>query len=72
LDSCWGFIGFKYFQEEVRAVTHFSGATEETTEIVDEAFGATGYGRFFYTEEEKRKVEEEEKRRIAAREGISL
>lgn len=52
LDSCWGFIGFDYFQEAVREATSDMGATEEETEIVDRAFGSAEYGKFFQPKEE--------------------
>lgn len=58
VDSCWGFLGFDYFQEEVRGVTFHAGATEENTEIVDKCFGSADYGRWFVTEEEGREIRE--------------
>jgi hypothetical protein len=52
-DSCWGFIGFDYFQEEVRAATTAMGATEDNTEVVDKAYGMADYGSFFAKVEAK-------------------
>lgn len=46
-DSCFGFLGFDWFQQEVRLVTGWMGATEENTEVVDEAYGIADYGNFF-------------------------
>lgn len=53
IDSCWGFIGFDYFAEEVSRVTELEGATAENTEIVDKAYGMTDYGDFFQRTEEE-------------------
>lgn len=51
LDSCFGFIGFDWFQEEVSAATHSMGATKENTEVVDKAYGMAEYGDFFQVPE---------------------
>lgn len=55
LDSCWGFIGFDYFQEAVSEATRNVGATAENTEVVDEAYGMADYGDFFQPEPEPEK-----------------
>ena len=50
-DSCFGFIGWDYFLEEVQRITDSEGATADNTEVVDEAYGMTNYGTLFKTAE---------------------
>lgn len=50
-DSCFGFIGWDWFQKEVQATTEAYGATAETTEVIDKAHGQADYGTFFSTAE---------------------
>lgn len=50
-DSCFGFIGWDWFQLEVQMATDSEGATAENTEVVDKAHGMADYGDFFKTAE---------------------
>lgn len=47
LDSCWGFIGSDHVAEEIASVLDYYGVTEDDLEVVDKAYGATDYMRFF-------------------------
>ena len=49
-DSCFGFIGWDWFEQAVQETTKSYGATAENTEVVDKAYGAAGYGTFFTPE----------------------
>lgn len=71
LDSCWGFIGFEWFQTEVRWATYHMEATEDTTEIVDKAYGSADYGRWFVNEDEAREIDAN-MAKLRPNEGISV
>ncbi len=49
-DSCWGFIGWDWFEQAVQEITESYGATAENTEVVDKAHGMADYGTFFTPE----------------------
>lgn len=49
-DSCWGFIGSKYFAESVREVTESYGATPDNTTVIDKAYGSADYMDLFATD----------------------
>lgn len=58
-DSCFGFIGWDYFLEEVSRATHDMGATEDNTKIVDRCYGQAeneDAERFFQVEKEEEEV----------------
>lgn len=50
-DSCFGLIGWEWFEKEVQMTTAAEGATAENTEVIDKAYGMTDYGTFFKTED---------------------
>ena len=55
-DSCWGFIGSKYFAEEVRDITTVYGATPENTTVIDKAYGSAEYMDLFATDTDEETV----------------
>jgi len=50
LDSCWGFTGANWFEQEVQSVLHHFDVPEDELEIVDKAFGAADYMTFYAKE----------------------